>query len=194
MSGPGGPRRRRRTGPPEGEVTVFVADEQDEVEVEVTRLGRLAEQVLAEEGVRGGCELSLQLVEEAVIADLNARFLGATGPTDVLAFPLDHDAEAGRSPDAGTTGPDRPPPDPAGVPVLLGDVLVCPLVAARNAAEHDRPLDDELALLVVHGTLHVLGMDHADAEGAAAMGERQRQLLARLHPGAGAPPPDPEWA
>ncbi|HUF33472.1 MAG TPA: rRNA maturation RNase YbeY [Acidimicrobiales bacterium] len=195
VSGPDGPRRRRRPGPPEGEVTVFVADEQAAAEVDVTALARLTEKVLDAEGVRGACELSLYFVEEDVIADANERFLGGRGPTDVLAFPIDDETlDVGRSPDAGSSGPDRPLVDLGEVPVLLGDLLVCPAVAARNASEHGRPLPDELALLVVHGILHVLGMDHTEAKGAAAMGGRQRDLLARFHPSTGEPPPDPEPA
>ena len=89
-------------------------------------------------------------------------------------------AETGRSPDAGSNGPDGPPFEASEVPLLLGDVLVCPAVAERNATEHGRDLRDELALLVVHGTLHVLGMDHADDEEAAVMQARERELLAKL--------------
>jgi probable rRNA maturation factor len=176
------PRRRRRPGPPDGEPVVFAADEQSALEVEVEALTRLAEGVLKEEGVRGASELTLFFIDETAMADLNERFMGGTGPTDVLAFPIDDDLpESGRSPDAGTSGPDRPPIEPSEVPLLLGDVLVCPTVAARNAEEHQRTLRDELALLVVHGTLHVLGMDHADEEETKVMQARERELLDRLH-------------
>jgi probable rRNA maturation factor len=138
--------------------------------------------VLAEEGVRGACELSLYFVDELSIAELNEKFLGGTGPTDVLAFPIDDDLpESGRSPDAGSSGPDRPPIEPSEIPLLLGDVIVCPSVAERNAAEHGRTTRDELALLVVHGILHVLGMDHADDEETKVMQARERELLDRLH-------------
>ena len=176
------PGRRRRPGPPEGEPQVFAADEQSAVEVELDALTRLAEGVLREEGVRGACELSLYFIDEPAIAELNEKFLGGTGPTDVLAFPIDDDLpESGRSPDAGSSGPDRPPIEPSEIPLLLGDVLICPTVAARNAGEHDRPVRDELALLVVHGILHVLGMDHADEEESRVMQARERELLDRLH-------------
>lgn len=176
------PRRRRRPGPPDGAPVVFTADEQGDLAVDVEALTALAEGVLREEGVRGACELSLFFIDETAMADLNERFMGSTGPTDVLAFPIDDDlSEAGRSPDAGTSGPDRPPIEPSEVPLLLGDVLVCPTVAARNAEEHGRTLRDELALLVVHGTLHVLGMDHAEEEETAVMQARERELLALLH-------------
>src|SRR3546814_9823456 len=71
------------------------------------------------------------------MAELNERHMGTSGPTDVLAFPLDDDGlERGRWPDNGTSGPDRPPEDIDEVPTLLGDVVVCPSIAAEQAAEH----------------------------------------------------------
>ncbi|MBW8824864.1 MAG: rRNA maturation RNase YbeY [Acidobacteria bacterium] len=161
---------------------VFAADEQSAVAVDVAHLVRLAEGVLADEGVRGLCELALYFVDEPSIADLNEKFLGGEGPTDVLAFPIDDElTETGRSPDAGSAGPDRPPTEASEIPLLLGDVLVCPAVASRNAAEHGRTVEDELALLVVHGVLHVLGMDHATDEETAVMQARERELLERFH-------------
>ena len=84
------------------------------------------------------------------------------GPTDVLSFPLDPD----------------PGPEPS--LRLLGDVVICPAVALRNAAG-PAGYEGELALLVVHGVLHVLGMDHADPEEAATMQARERELLDRYH-------------
>ena len=100
----------------------------------------------------------------------------------MLAFPIDDElVESGRSPDSGTTGPDRPEPEPGDVPILLGDVMVCPAVAATNANEHGRSTDEELALLVVHGILHVLGMDHAEPDQERAMFELQEDLLERLY-------------
>ncbi|HEX4862870.1 MAG TPA: rRNA maturation RNase YbeY, partial [Acidimicrobiales bacterium] len=66
---------------------------------------------------------------------------------------------------------------------LLGDVVICPAVAQRNAPDHAGNYDDELALLVVHGLLHILGMDHEDADEAEAMEARERELLARHHRG-----------
>ena len=99
----------------------------------------------------------------------------------MLAFPIDDDfAEIGRAPDSGSTVPDRPPVELSEVPLLLGDVLICPTVAERNAVENGKTLRDELALLVVHGTLHILGMDHAEPDEAAAMQARERELLAQL--------------
>ena len=174
----------RRPGPPEGQPTVFVADEQHDVDVDLSGIVPLAQQVLKAEGVKGDCELAVTFVDETTIAELNREFLGESNPTDVLAFPIDDEiVESGRSPDSGTPGPDRPDVDAGEVPVLLGDVVVCPAVAARNAAERDKSTDDEIALLVVHGVLHVLGMDHAEPEETARMQARERELLDRYHHG-----------
>ena len=160
---------------------MFGADEQDTAPVDVDRWVMLARDVLVAEGVRGEAELSLLFVDEEAIAELNARFMDAEGPTDVLAFPIDDPVVSGRWPDGGTTGPDRDDPDPSDLPLLLGDVVVCPAVALRQAPSHAGSYDDELALLVVHGVLHVLGHDHAEPAEATVMQERERALLDRFH-------------
>ena len=175
-------RRRRRRGPEDGETTVFVADEQNVEPVDGERWQRLAGQVLDAEGVEGECELSLLFVSADTIAELNDRFMGHDGATDVLSFPIDGEANPpGRWPDSGGAGPDRHDEDPDGVPLLLGDVVICPAVAAANAPTHAGSYDDELALLVVHGILHLMGMDHADDAGRVVMQDRERQLLAAHH-------------
>lgn len=168
--------------------TVFGVDEQDVEDVDVGRWVTLAESVLDAQGVPRRAELSVLFVDEATMADLNSRHMGASGPTDVLAFPLeDEGLEQGRWPDNGTTGPDRPMSGADDMPLLLGDVVVCPAVAARQAPEHagtlrhDGSLEDELALLIVHGVLHVLGMDHAEPAETEAMQARERELLERFH-------------
>lgn len=172
---------RRRRPPEDGEVEVFGIDEQSDEPVDLARWVDLATSALIDSGVRGEAELSLLFVDEAVMGDLNRRFMGADGPTDVLAFPIDDPVDTGRWPDSGSTGPDRDPPEVTELPLLLGDVVVCPTVAARQAPDHAGSYDDELALLVVHGVLHVLGMDHAQPEEAAAMQARERELLDRYH-------------
>lgn len=172
---------RKRRPPAEGDVEVFGVDEQSAHPVELSRWVDLATAVLHDSGVRGEAELSLLFVDEEVMADLNKKFMGADGATDVLAFPIDDPIDGGRWPDSGSTGPDRDPPDIPDLPMLLGDVVVCPAVAARQAPEHAGSYDDELALLIVHGVLHVLGMDHAEPEETAAMQARERELLDRHH-------------
>jgi len=166
----------------DGDPEVFVADEQRSVPVDVARWRVLGEGILDAEGVRGNVELSLLFVEEDDIAALNEQFLGHTGPTDVLAFPIDAvDVDVMSSPTSGHSGPDRPPPDPTDQPLLLGDVVICPVVAERQASDHAGSYDDEVALLVVHGILHVLGHDHAEPNETALMRRRELELLVSLH-------------
>ena len=131
--------------------------------IETERWAGLAAAVLRSEGVARG-ELGLRFVDPDTMAELNLTHMGVSGPTDVLAFPID--GGNGAAPTSEAT-------------VLLGDVVVCPAYAAR-AADNGK-LSDELALLVVHGVLHVLGYDHAHREEAAAMQARERRLLAAHH-------------
>jgi probable rRNA maturation factor len=162
----------------EEEGAVFGANEQDAVDVDVAKYVRLARVVLEAERVVPEAEMSLLFVDEATIAELNERFLGYEGPTDVLSFPMDDELPpAGRQPDQGGRGPGSPSEvtDP---PTLLGDVVVCPSVANRQASEHGVGLDDELRLLVVHGVLHLLNYDHAEPAETAAMQRREQELLA----------------
>lgn len=161
-------------------VEVFVADEQSEIEVDAMRWVRLARMVLDEQGVRGDAELSMLFVDEKAMSDLNERFLGREGPTDVLAFPIDDELiESGRQPDQGGRGPGSPA-EPSDAPILVGDVVICPRVAERQAKEHLITLDDEMALLVVHGVLHLLGFDHEESDDAEAMERRERELMAHF--------------
>jgi probable rRNA maturation factor len=127
---------------------------------EPTALGELMSSVLAAEGVAGGAEAGLHLVDEAEITGLNREHMGVDGPTDVLSFPVDGAA-------AGDGG-------------LVGDVVVCPAVAGSQAVGHAGTLLDECRLLVVHGALHLCGWDHADSTARAAMWRRERELMGAL--------------
>jgi probable rRNA maturation factor len=161
-------------------IDVFAADEQQAHPMDVARWAELARRVLTAQGVRGETEVSLLFVDEEAIAALNEQFLGKSGPTDVLSFPIeDEPGPTGRSPDFGGTGPGTMAEQAA--LTLLGDVVVCPAVAARNAAEHEVTLDDEVALLVVHGLLHLLGMDHEQDAEAERMEALEQQLLDRFY-------------
>ena len=174
-------RKPKRVGG-DGEVTVFCASEQTDVGIDLARWQQLASNVLASEGVRGSAELSILFVERDVISEMNQLHMGKTGPTDVLAFPIDAvvtDTAAG--PGGVSKGPDRAPPDPDDSPLLLGDVIVCPSVAAEQAPSHAGSFDDEIALLVTHGILHVLGYDHAEVEERKRMQSRERALLEEHH-------------
>lgn len=183
MADPSRPRLggTRRVGG-EGDPEVFVADEQTAVQIDLDRWQALALAVLADEGVRGLAELSVLFVGEHEIAGLNEQFMDHEGPTDVLSFPLDApDVTELVHPSGATRGPDRSPVDPGDLPLLLGDVVICPAVAARQAPAHAGSVDDELALLLVHGILHVLGHDHAEPDDRDRMQARERALLEAHH-------------
>jgi len=161
-------------------IDVFAADEQNAERIDVARFGNLARRVLEFCDLKGDVEVSLLFVDEVSMAELNEKFMDETGPTDVLAFPIDEEPEpGGRVPDVGGTGPGGPTEDDE-IPYLLGDVVICPAVAARNAAERTATLDDEIELLVVHGILHLLGMDHEEDDEAERMETRQKDLLGRF--------------
>lgn len=136
----------------------------DVTEVDLPAWCRLLADALAAEGVAARAEASLSLVDPSRIAELNAQHLGGDGPTDVLSFPIDG---------AGPVADDEP--------WVVGDVVLCPSVAAAQAPTHAGTLDDELALLVVHGALHLCGWDHATPEDQTVMQRRERELLSALH-------------
>jgi probable rRNA maturation factor len=161
---------------------VFAADEQSNRPVDLARWVRLAERVLADRAISDGAELSLMFVDETAIAGLNERFLGRKGATDVLSFPIEDELIGpGHVPASEASGPGRGPAELEEMPLLIGDVVICPEIAWRQAPEHAGSYDDEIALLVVHGILHLLGMDHEDDEEAAAMEALEQQLLAAHH-------------
>ena len=108
-----------------------------------------------------GARLEITLVDEDRMAKLKQIAFGDPSPTDVLTFPIDD------------------PADPMPGPLVLGDVVLCPAVAAEQARANGRALTDELALLLVHGILHALGRDHASPDEERAMfGEQDRILSA----------------
>ena len=141
-------------------MTVHVRDEQDDP-VDVDDLRALAVHVLADRGVPDVMECALLLVDAATIASLNEQHLGKRGPTDVLAFPID--------------APDEVVP---GAPAVLGDVVLCPRIAAEQAPSFDRTPAQEHRLLTVHGILHLLGMDHAEPDEEREMFALTDRLLA----------------
>jgi len=160
---------------------IYAADEQSDHPVAVDRWAALARAALEAEGITTDTEVSLLFIDEPAIAALNERFLGKEGPTDVLSFPIEDEIDrSGRSPDEGGTGP-ASIEAATGRHLLLGDVVICPSVAAVNAVEHGVTFDDEIALLVVHGILHLLGMDHMVDEEADRMERREQQLLDRFY-------------
>lgn len=143
-----------------GSPVVVGLDEQASPPVEVTTWVELARRVLLDEGIDVDAELNLIFVDLDEMTDLNRTHMGDVGPTDVLSFPIDDDPE----------------PIVEGQPRLLGDVVICPTVVNAQARES---FEDEMALMVVHGVLHVLGMDHADEDDDRAMKAAEERHLDR---------------
>jgi probable rRNA maturation factor len=149
-------------------VNVFVTDEQT-VPVDLAGMKLLAESVLSDEGYPPDSEVTLLLVTDEAMAEYNQRFMSREGATDVLAFPVD-ELKAGVA----------PKPAPGSPPVMLGDIVIAPSYVARHAAEEGIEFTDEVALMVVHGMLHLMGWDHADDAQAEQMESRERELLAKV--------------
>lgn len=123
---------------------------------------------LGEMDVHPDAELTITCVDEPTIEDLHVRWLDLEGPTDVMSFPMDEFGPAA------SQRPDAPEPGPT----MLGDIVLCPSFAARQAEAAGHGLSHELALLTVHGCLHVLGYDHATASEEREMFGLQNEILA----------------
>lgn len=134
---------------------VLVANRQRAVPVDAASLRRAALWAMRHEGSPPGSEVSIAVVDDAAMAELNRRYRRRAGPTDVLAFPQ----EGGG---------------------LLGDVVVSAERAAAQARRYRHTLERELRLLVIHGVLHLLGHEDTSPQGARRMRRRQQALLRSL--------------
>jgi probable rRNA maturation factor len=136
------------------------------IAVDTRALERLARHVLDEMRVNPLVELSIRLVTIDTMTAYHERFMNEPGPTDVLAFPMDelHDQRDDNDEE------DAPP-------TLLGDVVLCPEVAERQAVIAGHPAEAELHLLCAHGVLHLLGYDHGDEAEEREMFGVQSRLL-----------------
>jgi probable rRNA maturation factor len=142
--------------------------------VDADALVAQAQFVLAHLGLHPDTELAISLVDVEEMAALHEQWLDLPGPTDVLSFPMDEL----RIPEPGAV---------AG-PGVLGDVVLCPVVAAEQAAAAGHGVAAELELLLAHGILHLLGHDHAEPEEHAVMFGLQDQLLVAWREAGGAGP------
>jgi probable rRNA maturation factor len=140
---------------------VRVSSHRDPEPLALAAFERLGEFVLGLEGVPEQAELSIAVVPVEEMAHLNEQYRGVAGPTDVLSF-----------------GCDEPCAADSDEPITLGDVIIAPEVAEKQAAELGTTVEAELNLLLVHGVLHLLGYEHEDDDAAAAMAARERDLLA----------------
>ena len=134
-----------------------------DAQLDEAEFAALATYVLAQMHVAAEAELAIMFVDEAAMEELHIKWMDEPGSTDVLSFPMD-ELRPGTA--------DHPTP-----PGLLGDIVVCPAVAARQAATAGHSAEEEMLLLTTHGILHLLGYDHAEPEDEKEMFELQRTLL-----------------
>ena len=144
-------------------MSIEVIDESG-LALDVRRTQRLAAFVMDRMRVHPQAELCVKAVDEDTIAELNQQWMDKDGPTDVLAFPMDElrPGLVNEEPEEG----------------VLGDLVLCPAIAAKQAEAADHSTTDEIDLLTVHGILHLLGYDHAEPEEHQEMFGLQARLLA----------------
>ena len=144
-------------------MSIEVLDESGR-DVDVRRLSTLARFVMDRMRVHALAELCIKAVDEQTSAELNAQWMEKEGPTDVLAFPMDElrPGLVGEEPEEG----------------VLGDLVLCPVVAERQGETAGHGTVAEIDLLTVHGILHLLGYDHAEPEEHREMFGLQDELLA----------------
>jgi probable rRNA maturation factor len=143
------------------------------IEVDTGPLREVAQYVIGQMEVHPLADLSMLLVDETHMTNLHEKWMEEPGPTDVLSFPMDELRPHSIAGPNRTRGRDEDDSEP----VLLGDVVLCPQVAAVQAKQHGHSTQAELELLTVHGVLHLLGYDHADPEEEAEMFGLQNELL-----------------
>jgi probable rRNA maturation factor len=148
------------------EINVLVDDSYKE-HVDSGWLKKLTEKILSSQKITGRTEVGVAIVSQERIKELNSKYLGENEPTDVLSFPMHPDeAPAFISPPDGVEH--------------LGEVIISYPQAVKQAEEHDHPVRRELAVLLVHGMLHLLGYDHGEAEEEQQMKEKENNILSYI--------------
>ena len=129
--------------------------------------------VMEQMRVHPGADLCVRLVDEEAMTTLHVQWMDLPGPTDVMSFPMDEltPGHEGEDPEEG----------------ILGDIVLCPSVAQKQAMEAGHALEEELLLLTTHGILHLLGFDHAEPEEEKEMFDLQRTMLLTFLAGRGRP-------
>lgn len=154
------------------EISVLV-DEHLETSLEVSWLEGIARQVLKAQGVGAQAELGLFIATQERVKQLNRDYLDRDEPTDVLAFSAGEGVEA-------ELPPFVPPPD--GV-LHLGEVIISYPQAVIQAEEHRHSVEKEIAILIIHGVLHLFGYEHDKPELERQMRDREEELLGRIEGG-----------
>ena len=155
-------------------MSIDVLNETDVVTDEL-ELVALAHYVMGQLKVHPQADLCITLVDEAAMETLHVQWMDLPGPTDVMSFPMDELRP----------GQDDAEPDEG----VLGDIVLCPTVAATQAREAGHATEEELLLLTTHGILHLLGFDHEEPDEEREMFELQRQLLLTFLATRGRPAP-----
>lgn len=143
---------------------VFLADEQADPPLDLDLWRQRLADALRFTDQPDNTEVSVTFVDDSRIHELNLEFRGKDRPTDVLSFPLLEGDALAAEPEAG-------------MPRMLGDIVVSVETAKRQAAEYGHSLEREIGFLLIHGLLHLLGEDHETPEQEDRMRERQRQVL-----------------
>ncbi|WP_277451934.1 rRNA maturation RNase YbeY [Janibacter sp. DB-40] len=151
-------------------MSIEVLNETDQ-EVDEREFVEISRYVLGELRVHPQAELCIRMVDEDTMTVLHEQWMDLPGPTDVMSFPMD-ELEPGRDGEEPQEG-------------VLGDIVLCPSVAAKQAVEAGHATIEEMLLLTTHGILHLLGFDHAEPEEETEMFELQRQLLLTFLAGRG---------
>lgn len=143
-------------------MTIEITNE-SEVAVDLTRVQLLAEHVRESLRLHPLVDLGIIFVDEAPMTELHVRWMDEPGPTDVLSFPMD-ELRPGSDEMLSAEG-------------VLGDVVICPQVARRQAEVAGHPEMNEMLMLLTHGMLHLVGFDHAEPEEEKEMFALQKELL-----------------
>ncbi|MDA7761412.1 rRNA maturation RNase YbeY [Aquiluna sp.] len=138
-------------------------------DVDTARVLKLASFVRAELKLHELVELGVTFIDEGPMADLHIKWMDEPGPTDVLSFPMDE-----LRPGSDMSNPSEG---------ILGDIVVCPQVAIKQAIVANHETMNEILMLVTHGMLHLVGFDHAKPQEEAEMFSLQRKLLADFYEG-----------
>ena len=135
--------------------------------IDEVRVLRLAEFALDQMRIHPAAELSITFVDEKAMEQLHLQWMDEPGATDVLSFPMDELRPGTES-----------EPTPAG---LLGDIVICPTVAEKQAVAAGHETINEVLLLTTHGVLHLLGFDHVDPEEELEMFGIQKSILKQYY-------------
>ena len=143
-------------------MSIEVNNETD-YEIELAAVEKLSRFVLETMFLHPTTEVSIVFLDEAAMSDLHVEWMDLEGPTDVMSFPMDElrPGSLGKPSESG----------------ILGDIVICPSVAAAQAKQGGHSFDDEVLLLTTHGLLHLMGFDHEEEEEKTEMFGIQRQLL-----------------